>query len=75
MDANQLINELNRKTLEELAPYQGHYVAWSEDGKTALAHATDEQLLYDEIDRLALKKYVIDYVPHPGEDFMGGALL
>jgi len=75
MDANQLINELNRKTLEELAPYQGQWVAWSQDGKNVLAHAANENALYQEIDRLALKKYVIDYVPHADEDFIGWALL
>jgi uncharacterized protein DUF5678 len=75
MDANQLINELNRKTLEELAPYQGQWVAWSQDGKAVLAHGLNENALYQEIDRLALKKYVIDYVPRADEDFIGGALL
>ena len=74
MDANRLIHELNSKTLAELVPYQGQWVAWSEDGKSVLAHAPDEKSLYQEIDRLALDKYVIDYIPEADEDFIGGGL-
>jgi hypothetical protein len=75
MHANQHINELNRKTLQELAPYQGQWVAWSEDGKTVLAHAPDMGRLFQEIDRLGLTDYVIDSIPGPDEDFLGGSAL
>lgn len=73
MDANQLINELNRKTLEELAPYQGQWVAWARDGKNVLAHAPNMGELFREIDRLGLTDYVIDSIPNPDEDFLGGS--
>ncbi|GEM_PF-6606771 len=75
MDANQHISELNRKTLEELAPYQGQWVAWSEDGKSVLAHAPDMKRLFQEVDRLGLTAYVIDSIAGPDEDFIGGSAL
>lgn len=74
MDGSLLIRNLNAKTLEELAPYEGKHVAWSEDGSTALASASDLELLYKEIDRLSLKHYVIDSIPPFDESFLGGPL-
>jgi hypothetical protein len=45
MDPNQYIPERSAKTLQELAPYVGQWVVWSDDGRTMLAHAPDLESL------------------------------
>jgi len=72
MDANQLIHECNQKTSEELSAFQGQWVAWSDDGRQILASAADLDTLFQEIDRKGLKRYVLDRIPLPDEDFLGG---
>jgi hypothetical protein len=73
MDSNEFIKNRSAHTAEELAPYEEQYVAWSEDGKQILAHATDREDLYREIDRLGLKSYVIGFVPDPEISCLGGS--
>ena len=75
MDANQFIRQCNTKTLDDLAPYQGQWVAWSEDGQQILANAANLEELYQQIDRKGLTGYVIDCIPLADEDFLGGAVL
>ncbi len=73
MDANELIRNCSAHTLEELAPYVGQYVAWSEDGRHVLAHANTWDDLFKEVDRQGITHYVIDYVPCEDDSFLGGA--
>jgi hypothetical protein len=75
MDTNEFIRNCNEHTLEELAPYEGQYVAWSEDGKRILAHATDETELYRELKRRAIIRYVIGFIPESDVSYLGGASL
>ena len=75
MDPNQLIQNCNQKSLEELSPYFGQWVAWSEDGREILANALDLEKLFLEIDRKGLKEYVLDQIPLPEEDFLGGGTI
>jgi hypothetical protein len=72
MDANELIRRCNEKSFEELAPFQGQWVAWSEDGRQILASGPDLQSLFQELDRKGLTRYVLDSIPRPEEDFLGG---
>ena len=72
MDANHLIRQCNQKSPEELSPFQGQWVAWSEDGCQILASAADLDNLFQEIDRKGLGRYVLDRLPLPDEDFLGG---
>jgi hypothetical protein len=72
MDANQLIRHCNQKSPEELSPFHGRWVAWSEDGCQILASAGDLDNLFQEIDRRGLNRYVLDRIPLPEEDFLGG---
>jgi hypothetical protein len=72
MDPNQLIRNCNQKSLEELSPFFGKWVAWSEDGRDILASAPDLEKLFLEIDRKGLTDYVLDHIPLPEEDFLGG---
>ena len=72
MDANQLIRQCNQKSPEELGPFHGQWVAWSDDGCQILASATDLDNLFQEIDRRGLRRYVLDRIPLPEEDFLGG---
>lgn len=75
MDANQLIRCCNEKSSEELSPYQGQWVAWSDDGCRLLASATDLDGLFQELDRKGITRYVLDRIPLPEEDFLGGATI
>ena len=77
MNATEFILNCNAHTLEELAPYIDHHVAWSLDGKEILAHCTEYEDLFREIDRLGLKstEYVIGYIPDPDVSYLGGGSL
>jgi hypothetical protein len=76
MNANDFIRNCNEHTLEDLAPYVEHHVAWSLDGKRILAHAKELEDLLREVDRLGLKggEYVGGYIPDPNIGFLGGGL-
>jgi hypothetical protein len=65
VDANLFIRNRYAHTLDELAPYEEKYVAWTEDGIRILAAADTEAELYKEVDRLGLKNYVVDFIPDP----------
>jgi hypothetical protein len=74
INANEFIRNCNAHSLEELAPFEGQYVAWSIDGRRILAHAEREEDLYAEIDRLGIKdQCVIDFIPPFDEAQLGGA--
>jgi hypothetical protein len=74
MDPNEFIRNCNAHTAEELAPYEGQFVAWSEDGKHILAHAQDRDELYREIDRRRLKGYVVGFIPLSDVAYFGGGM-
>ena len=74
MDANQLIRHCNEKSAEEMGPFAGQWIAWAEDGRQVLASAPDLDALFKEIDRKRLAAYVLDYIPIPGEDFLGATV-
>jgi hypothetical protein len=61
-DANAFTTNQNEMTYEQLAPYHGKCVAWSFDGKRALAAAATREELYAEVDRLGITEYVTQYV-------------
>ncbi|HJT79204.1 MAG TPA: DUF5678 domain-containing protein [Gemmataceae bacterium] len=63
MDANRFTRNVSSHSLEELAPYQGKHVAWTEDGTRVLAAADTLADLYKELDRRGLRHYVIDFIP------------
>ena len=75
VDGNTFIRNQNERSLEELAPYEGQYVAWTEDGKRIVAHAPTLPELFAEADRLGITRYVIDFIFPPDEVCLGGALL
>jgi hypothetical protein len=72
MDSNELIRHCNQRSPAELAPFRGQWIAWSEDGRQILASAPDLDVLFQEIDRKALRDYVLDHLPSSDEDFLGG---
>jgi hypothetical protein len=63
---------LNKHTLEDLAPYEGQYVAWSIDGKHILLAAGTREELYALIDQQGLREYVAGYIPPFDVSFLGG---
>jgi hypothetical protein len=65
VDANQFTRNVSGHTLEQLAPYQGKHVAWSEDGTRILAAADTLADLYKELDRQGLRQYVVGFIPDP----------
>jgi hypothetical protein len=70
MDANDFISNLNKHTLEELAPYEERYVAWSEDGRRILAHAPTLAELHQLIKTRGITDCVIGFVPNPDISFL-----
>jgi len=73
MDANEFLRNYHEQSADELTPFEGQYVAWSEDGKRILAHAPTLMELIAEIERAGLQDYVIDTVLAPEEVYLGGA--
>ncbi|HKI32399.1 MAG TPA: hypothetical protein VKA46_11060 [Gemmataceae bacterium] len=67
----EFIRRANEWTPEQLAPYEGKFVAWSEDGDKILATGTTREELDAEVRRLSLTAYVESYVPTP-EEIRGG---
>jgi len=65
MNGSEFNRNISAHSAEELAPYEGQYVAWSEDGNRILAHAQVEEDLYREIDRQQIKEYVVGFIPSP----------
>jgi hypothetical protein len=75
MHGNQFIHNTNAHCPEKLAPYLDQHVAWSEDGKEILAHASDLSELYRDLDRRGITNYVIGFVPADDISDLGGAAL
>jgi hypothetical protein len=73
VDANEYIRNVSAHSLEFLAPYVEKHVAWSEDGKQLLAAADTLEELFQKLDKLGLKEYVIDFVLDPDVRYFGGA--
>ncbi len=71
MNGPALIRRLNEWTPEQLAPYQGKHVAWSEDGDKVLAFGSTPEELDAEVLRLGVTDYVGGYVP-TDEEIEGG---
>lgn len=73
MDPNELIRNIESHPLKKLQVYDGHYVAWSEDGKEILGHAPTLDELFAEVDRKGITRYVIDSISANDEVELGGA--
>lgn len=73
MDAKLFYHNCREHPSEELLPYEGQFVAWSEDGRHILAHAATMEDLAEEIERAGITQYVVDSVLPPEEVFLGGA--
>ena len=63
-DYNVHIRNRNQWTLEQLAPYRDHWVAWSLDGKSIVAHHEDSAEVLRAVAELGLT----------GEDVLLGSL-
>lgn len=62
MNANEFLRNCELHSPEELAPYAGQYVAWSQDGKQILASDYRLADLFAELKRRGITEYVIDRV-------------
>jgi hypothetical protein len=71
MNGPALIKRLNEWTPEQLAPYAGKFVAWSEDGEKVLAFGSTPEERDAEACRLRVTDYVGGYVP-TAEEIEGG---
>lgn len=63
-DSDLFIENRNKWTYEELRPYLDHWVAWSLDGKSIIAHHDELKEVMDACDLLGLQ----------GEDYVLGCL-
>src|SRR5688572_3203572 len=73
-DPNEFTKNLSAWTYEQLVPFHDKAVAWAMDGKSILASADNYEALFERLDELGLKEYVIDYVSDPNISFLGGLL-
>lgn len=63
--ANELTKNINAHTYEELAPYIGQHVAWSEDGTKVLCADPVFANLMEKLRGLDPATYILDYFPPP----------
>ncbi len=73
MNTNEFIRNSTNLPPEYLSPFLEQHVAWSEDGQEILAHASDLDSLFNEIDRKGLTHYVIGFIPNCDLSDLGGA--
>jgi hypothetical protein len=73
MNANEFLRNCDAHSVEELAPFEGQYVAWSLDGKQVLAAATELAELLTDADRKGITEFVQGYIPRRDELFLGSA--
>jgi len=73
MNGSEFNRNISDHSAEELAPYEGQFVAWSEDGKQILAHASEEEDLHREIVRQQIKGFVVGFIPESDISDLGGA--
>lgn len=69
MDPNECTRNISNWSPKALAPYYGRQVAWSLDGKQILADGASYDELFENIDRLGLKEYIIGFVPDPNVSY------
>ena len=64
-DYNVHIRNRNQWTLEQLAPYRDHWVAWSLDGKSIVAHHEDplEVVRACKGQGLTGEEYLLSFLP------------
>jgi hypothetical protein len=63
--ANERTKNYNAHTYEELAPYIGQHVAWSEDCTQILFADPDFEKLQEKLKGLDPATYILDYFPPP----------
>ena len=73
MNANEFLRNCEAHSFEELAPYEGKYVAWSTDGKQILAAACNLGELLKDVDRKGITAFVQSYIPRSEDAFLGSA--
>ena len=76
MDIQQFQRNRQQYPSDQLAKYQGQYVAWSPDGRSILAAADDELQLAKTIKAAGLNtaEVLIAFVPENDEVLLGGGL-
>ena len=74
MNGAEFIRNSNEFDPDELARYENQHVAWSEDGKRILAHASTLPDLFAEIDRFGHTRYVLAFIPSGYDLSIGGGL-
>jgi hypothetical protein len=76
VDIQRFLKNRNQFPPEELAKYEGKYVAWSPDGTHILARDEDELRLATAIRAAGhnSSEILIAFVPAPDEILLGGGL-
>ena len=74
MNGAEFIRNSNAFDPEELVRYENQHVAWSEDGRKILAHASTLPYLFRELEKLGHAHYVLAFIPSSESISLGGGL-
>lgn len=76
-DVRAYLRNRSKFPLQTLAQFAGQWIAWSPDGKSIIAHATDEASLDARIGQAGEdpSHCIIEGIPAIGEAVLGGAFL
>jgi hypothetical protein len=71
-DPNVYRQNRNRRTLDELLPYQDQWVVWSADGTRMVAHHADPMIATGEVLARGIdpEDVVVEYIPPLGESLL-----
>lgn len=74
MHSQEFLRNRSAWTHEQIKPYINQHIAVSPDGRRVLAHASTQEDLLVQIQRLGLKDFVLEFVFDPETSYFGGSL-
>ena len=74
MHSQEFLHNRSAWTREQIEPYINQHIAISPDGRCVLAHASTQEDLLAQIQRLGLKDFVLEFVFDPETSYFGGSL-
>ena len=74
MHSEEFLHNRSAWTHEQIKPYINQHIAVSPDGRCVLAHASTQEDLLAETQRLGLTDFVLEFVFDPETSYFGGSL-
>jgi hypothetical protein len=74
MHSEEFLRNRSAWTHEQIKPYINQHIAVSPDGRCVLAHASTQEDLLAETQRLGLTDFVLEFVFDPETSYFGGSL-